>query len=142
MSNFANPFNDSNGFNYLFEDFSYLNKVLGYNRYNYNSEKNTYELVAKTTYDYNNSISLSTDKFERANVTITVFPNTTTDFITIQNLPNSNGNKIIITDISGKIVLQQNQKSTQLDVQNLAKGIYVLQVFSGEIRQQNKFLKE
>lgn len=51
-------------------------------------------------------------------------------------------NKILITDLSGKIILQQNQSTTQVNVQSLTKGMYFVQVFSGENKWQSKFLKE
>jgi hypothetical protein len=85
---------------------------------------------------------LSTDELALATNTITVFPNPTTDFLTIQNSSNTQIDKIIVSDISGKTVLQQNQNASQVNVQNLSKGMYLLQVVSGAKNWQSKFVKE
>lgn len=71
-----------------------------------------------------------------------IYPNPTKDFLSIQNLSNSEIDKVLVMDISGKIILQQNQITNQVNVQNLAKGMYLLQVFSGDKKWQSKFLKE
>jgi hypothetical protein len=142
MSSFAHPFKDKTGLDYVFEDFPYVNKVLGYNMYRYNSTTSSYELTDRTTHNYNSAINLSTEQLEIADKKITVFPNPTTDFLNIQNTSNTAIDKVIVTDLAGKTILQQNQNTTQVDVQNLAKGMYLLQVFSGDKKQQTKFLKQ
>jgi alpha-tubulin suppressor-like RCC1 family protein len=71
-----------------------------------------------------------------------IFPNPTKDFLSIQNLSNTTIDKIVVMDMSGKTILEQTQKSTKVNVQNLAKGMYLLQVFSGDKKWQSKFLKE
>ena len=142
MSSFANPFKNKTGIDYLFEDNPHVNKVLSENYYRYNTTSSSFELSSRTTYNYISSITLSTEKFEIANATITVFPNPTQDFLSIQTSSNSEIDKVIITDLSGKLTLEQNPKDNQINVQNLAKGMYVIQVFSGDKKYQAKFLKE
>lgn len=132
MSSFVHPFKDKAGLDYIFEDFPYINKVLGYTNSKYGT----------TTYNYNNTITLGTEKLEIANATITVFPNPTKDLLTIQNASNNEIDKVIVSDVSGKTNLQQNQNTNQVDVQNLAKGMYILQAFSGKEKFTTKFIKE
>lgn len=142
MSSFAHPFKDQTGLDYIFEDFPYVNKVMGFNRYSYDTATSSYTLSSRTTYNYNSSINLSTKQPEIANDKITLFPNPAKNFLTIQNESNTVIDKVIVTDISGKTVMQQNQNTTQVNVQNLAKGMYLLQAISGDKKQQTKFLKE
>ena len=142
MSSFAHPFKDKTGLDYIFEDVPHINKVQGNNSYSYNQSTSSYTLSSRTTYNYNSSINLSTEQPEIATNKITVFPNPAKNFLTIQNASNTAIDKVIVTDISGKIILQQNQNTTQLDVQNLAKGMYLLQAVSEDKKQQLKFLKE
>lgn len=141
MVNFANPFKDKTGVDYIFEDFPHVNKVLGYNSFSYDTATSSYILDRRTTYDYNNSIVLATEKFETANAAITVFPNPTQDYISIQTSLNTEIDTVIVTDLSGKVVLQQNQNTNKVNVQNLAKGMYLLQVFSRDKNWKSKFLK-
>jgi hypothetical protein len=133
MSSYTNPFKDKDGLDYFSEDFPYINKVLGYTNSKYGGT---------TTYNYNNTIVLATEKNEIAKATISVFPNPTKDVLTIQNTSNNAIDKVIVTDVSGKIILQQNQNTNQVDVQNLVKGIYFIQAFSGERMFTSKFIKE
>ena len=142
MSSFAHPFKDKTGFDYIFEDVPHINKVQGYNNYHYNQSTSSYSLSNRTTYNYNNSITLDTKEPVILEEKITVFPNPTKDFLTLQNPSNTTIDKVIVTDLAGKTILQQNQNTTQVDVQNLAKGMYLLQIFSGEKKNQVKFLKE
>ncbi|SCZ01674.1 T9SS type A sorting domain-containing protein, partial [Flavobacterium caeni] len=50
--------------------------------------------------------------------------------------------KVIITDITGKKILEQNTVSTQINVENLAKGIYIIEIYSESKKFKNKFIKE
>jgi hypothetical protein len=141
MSSFANPFKDTDGTSYLTHD-PYVNKALSYSEFYYNTSTSTYVKNRITTYNYNTSIVLANEKYEIAKATISVFPNPTKDVLTIQNTSNNTIDKVIVTDISGKIILQQNQNTNQVDVQNLAKGMYILQAFSGKEKFTSKFVKE
>ena len=142
MSSFVNPFNDKDGLDYFDHDFYFVNKALSYNEFYYNTSTNTYVKNRITTYNYDSAIVLATEKYEIAKATISVFPNPTKDVLTIQNASNNAIDKVIVTDISGKIILQQNQNTNQVDVQNLAKGMYILQAFSGKEKFTSKFIKE
>ena len=82
------------------------------------------------------------EKKELTSNNILVFPNPAQDFINIETTLNTEIEKVIVTDISGKTILEQNQKTNQVNIQNLSKGIYLLQILSEDKKWQSKFLKE
>lgn len=142
MSSFAHPFKDKTGFDYFEEGgFPYVNKLLSENSFSYNSITNSFEISSRTTYNYNNAITLSTDSFKKEVATITVYPNPTSDYINIHSESNTGIDTIIVTDLSGKKVLEQN-KTSRVDVQNLSKGIYLLQISVGDNKETRKFIKK
>lgn len=132
MSNFVHPFQDKTGVGYFTEDFPYTNKLL--------SETNN-SGTNRTTYNYNSSITLSTESLLINEKTISVYPNPARDILTIQSKSNQKIDRVIVTDLSGKKVLEQNN-SNQLNLHNLAKGMYLLQAFSENDAFQTKFIKE
>jgi hypothetical protein len=70
------------------------------------------------------------------------YPNPTTSIITLLNSSNLIITKIIITDLSGKIIIEKLQNSNQINVEKLARGVYILQVFSKDEKFISKFVKE
>ncbi|MFC6877460.1 T9SS type A sorting domain-containing protein [Flavobacterium myungsuense] len=142
MSSFANPFKDKTGFDYLFEDFPFVNKVLVENEFNYDANTSTYSNNSRTTYNYNSSITLSTKQPEITIEKIKVYPNPTKDFLNIQNIANNKIDKVIISDIIGKTVLKCYENAKQINVQDLSKGIYLIEAFSGKVKFTSKFVKE
>lgn len=141
MSSFANPFKDKTGVDYFTEDFPYVNKVQVENGFSYNTQNSSYELSSRTTYNYNTANSLSTKTIEKGNATIAVYPNPTHDYLNIQNESNAENDIITVTDLTGKKVLELN-KTTKIDVRNLAKGMYFLGIISGNNKETTKFIKE
>jgi Secretion system C-terminal sorting domain len=141
MSGFGHPFKDKTGVDYLAEDFPYVNKVQIENRYSFNAQTNNFYLSGRTTYNYNTAITLSTETIEKPSSTIAVYPNPTKDALFIQNETSVAIDKVIVTDMTGKKVLEQNNAS-QVNVANLVKGLYVVEAFSGEEKFTSKFIKE
>jgi alpha-tubulin suppressor-like RCC1 family protein len=72
---------------------------------------------------------------------LTVYPNPTTSILNIRGNNNLVFNKIIITNLYGKIVFENKVDSTQINIENLASGLYIIQAFSEESSYQNKFIK-
>lgn len=70
-----------------------------------------------------------------------VYPNPTNDQLQIQLSNNQTIDKIIITDISGKKVFETNEFSFQINVENLANGIYFIEVISAKKSYKTKFIK-
>jgi hypothetical protein len=64
-----------------------------------------------------------------------VFPNPFKDFLNIQKPDDFSYCRILITDLSGRIVMDQDGSSDQLNVQGLERGIYLIHIES----DKNKF---
>ena len=77
-----------------------------------------------------------------ANTPVNIYPNPATGVITIQNPANVVIDKMIVTDLSGKMMLEQSGTSNQINVVQLASGTYILKVFYGKETAQAKFIKE
>ncbi len=73
---------------------------------------------------------------------IVVFPNPAKSLLTVQNNHQTPFEKIVITDLMGKIVLTQTAPTSQVNVAALANGLYILTAFSGEEQWVSKFVKE
>lgn len=143
MSGFAHPFEDKTGFDFLFEDFPYVNKVLTSNGFSYNTNTSSYENTSRTTYNYTNFITLGTETVELlADKNITVYPNPASSILNVSIEDNATIDRLIITDISAKKIMEQTGSSTSINIENLAKGMYVLEVFVGENKETRKFIKQ
>ena len=75
-----------------------------------------------------------------ANEKFSLFPNPTSSILHFQTQNNTTIDKIIITDLTGKKVLEQSN-ADQVNVANLTKGLYVVEAFSGEAKFITKFIK-
>lgn len=90
------------------------------------------DLVYNATYGLigGNSCSaatLATDGFEFSDTTVfKIFPNPGTDIISISN--SENIEKIILLDISGKVILSKNGATENLNISALRSGIYFLKI--------------
>ncbi len=128
LTNFAHPFRDKTGIDYLFEDFPYVNKILsGYN-YTYDSNTSTYDATTRKTLNYNTSV-LNTGSF--AMQSIKLYPNPSTDFIQLTGL--SAPEKVTIYSILGTKALETIVNADeQINVGNLAVGLYVVKLESGK----------
>ncbi|MGL2967139.1 T9SS type A sorting domain-containing protein [Flavobacterium sp. XGLA_31] len=73
---------------------------------------------------------------------LSIFPNPTTTQLHLQSANNLTIDKVIITDMMGKTIFQQTENTTTINTQNLANGLYILQVFSQGNKYQHKFIKE
>jgi uncharacterized protein (TIGR02145 family) len=76
------------------------------------------------------------------NIQFSIYPNPTTSILTLQNSWNINVDKVIVTDLSGKVLLEQIQNTTQINVEQFASGMYILQAFSEEKKYTSKFIKK
>jgi hypothetical protein len=74
--------------------------------------------------------------------TIKVFPNPTNSIVNLEATNNTVIYKIVVTDMAGKKVLEQTANTSQINVQALAKGMYVIEMFVGDKKEQSKFIKE
>ncbi|MBC7845086.1 MAG: T9SS type A sorting domain-containing protein [Flavobacterium sp.] len=143
MSNFAHPFKDKSGVDYLFEDFPFVNKILSTNQYWFDTATNTYNAISsRNTYNYNSAITLSVEQPEIVNTTISVFPNPTTSVLNLNFSEAVTIDKIVVVDITGKTVLQQGANTTQVNVEKLTAGLYIIEAYSGKDKFTSKFVKK
>ena len=80
---------------------------------------------------------LKNEKFEKINMSI--FPNPANDVIAIK----SDGieiEKVAILDINGKLIMSHSKNFDQINVENLTKGTYILQV--NNANNSTKFIKQ
>ena len=91
---------------------------------------------------YNYFLTLSNDSFvsNSENNKFQIYPNPTKNIIHIKN--NSEIEKIKIFDYLGKEVLTQTQNYNEINVENLSKGIYLLEINSENEKVYKKFIKE
>ncbi len=83
---------------------------------------------------------LATTDFQQQNITL--FPNPATNKLHLQTANNISLDKITITDLTGKVVLTQTSNTTQVNVELLASGMYIIEAVSGDEKLISKFLKD
>lgn len=81
------------------------------------------------TLTYSENCTLSTDKFNRNSVS--VYPNPATDVLHIVTANGTAVDKAALYDLSGRLVKEYNTVSEGISVSGLEKGVYMMQVFSG-----------
>lgn len=70
-----------------------------------------------------------------------LFPNPVNDLLIIQNSSDHAIDKLRITELTGKTMMMQNSKSSELHVEQLLPGIYFLQITAGDKKSVVKFIK-
>jgi hypothetical protein len=78
-------------------------------------------------------------------VPIIIYPNPANDIITISCTSIKNDEAVIsLYNIQGKLMLQQrlNQDKTEIDISNLAEGLYIVTVIGHDISISEKIIKE
>jgi uncharacterized delta-60 repeat protein len=86
------------------------------------------------------STALSTTQF--SNTSLKLYPNPTQSILNIQTFNSALLDKITISDLTGKIVIEQTQNTNQVSVEKLASGVYILNGYSEGNKFQEKFVKE
>jgi len=85
-------------------------------------------------------VGTSNKNIEVANFDI--YPNPASDFLFIET-PENDEVDFTIFDLLGRSILQGNTNSSnQIDIQNLVKGTYILEVLDGEKRGTELFIKQ
>jgi sugar lactone lactonase YvrE len=79
---------------------------------------------------------------EFSDTILKLYPNPTHSLINIQMSNNVVLEKITITDLTGKTVIEQTQNTNQVSVEKLATGVYILNGYSEGNKFQEKFIKE
>jgi hypothetical protein len=101
-----------------------------------------------TTYHYggvakmNAALSaLDVSEFNIIPYNISVFPNPANDFIAIQGIPPSVNYQVRITDIAGRTIKTESNKS-KIDIRELTTGMYLVSIEFDKGRVVKRFLKE
>ena len=113
MADFAHPFKDRTGVDYIFSVNGIVNKIL-----------TTTTLYDRTTYNYGESTA-GIPGFNLANVQ--VHPNPATDILNI-SIQNGLIFKIDVYNLLGKKLLTSTK--TKINIESLAKGVYLLKIRS------------
>jgi streptogramin lyase len=79
---------------------------------------------------------------EFSTTSLKLYPNPAHSLLNIQTSNNVVLDKIIITDLMGKTVLEQTQNTNQVSVDKLATGVYILNGYSEGGTFQEKFIIE
>lgn len=79
---------------------------------------------------------------EFTNTSLKLYPNPTHSIINIQTSNSVVLDKISITDLTGKTVMEQTQNTNQVSVEKLASGVYILNGYSEGNKLRVKFIKK
>ena len=90
---------------------------------------------------YTNFTSLGLNDLKTESV-INLHPNPASTTLNIHLAKNQTIDKILITNVLGKIVLVQNKNTEIINVENLSSGLYLIEVHSGKEIFQTKFIKK
>jgi uncharacterized delta-60 repeat protein len=90
---------------------------------------------------YNNSNLLNIKKNQFKNTSFNIYPNPVEDKLNITSLSEQKINAVVILDVLGKKVLEQNQNINQLNIENFPKGIYFLKIYSDGLIEDFKLIK-
>ncbi|MEI7510367.1 MAG: T9SS type A sorting domain-containing protein, partial [Flavobacterium sp.] len=113
--------------------------VVGDNQYGSLGTGNTTNLTVLTPLNCPTSF-LQTETFE-AKPSCVIYPNPTSSILNIKTLNNTPLDKITISDLTGKVVLSL-MNTSQVKVESLAKGMYLIEAVCGEEKFISKFIKE
>lgn len=111
MSNYAHPFRDKTGIDFIFSADGIFNKILQRSSVNY-----------RTTYNYDETTAGIND-FSLVN--FAVYPNPATSVLNIDN-SNFTIKNIEVYNVIGKKILTSNKN--ELNIENLVNGVYMVKV--------------
>jgi hypothetical protein len=89
---------------------------------------------------FKNTPGLGLNQME-AKKSMAVFPNPTHAELNLQLPEQQTLDRIAITDVTGKIVMNQDNNLKQINVSNLANGLYFIEAHSGKEKFLTKFIK-
>lgn len=92
--------------------------------------------IAKLTADG----QLATDTFQKSGISIV--PNPASTFLNIKIENNVQIDKIRVVDLMGNIIQNQSKTCDGINLENIAAGVYCVEVYSGSHKYQTKFIKQ
>lgn len=96
------------------------------------------------TFLFLDSISLTTNLSTISNLisNINIYPNPTENFLNISNPNNVEIKNISVVDINGRIVKNQSDSLSQINVSDLNSGVYFVTIEAAEGKTTKKFIKQ
>ena len=88
---------------------------------------------------FNQSLSIDANVL---NDKIGISPNPTHSVLNLSVNKGTSVEKVTIVDITGKVVVKQTKNLSTINVEQLAKGVYILTAYAGDKKYQEKFIKE
>lgn len=101
---------------------------------NYNGQS------AKRMVRINGYPTLATSDFHHD--ALSVYPNPATNLINFKTTNDFTLEKLIVTDLTGKVILVQTENTNQINIENLSTGMYFITAISGANKYQSKFIKQ
>jgi uncharacterized delta-60 repeat protein len=84
--------------------------------------------------------NLSTSSFDKKSMKI--YPNPVRDILNISMVDNMTIEKVTIVDMTGKVVLEQTESLSSVNVDKLANGVYILTATAGGKTFEERYIKE
>jgi uncharacterized repeat protein (TIGR01451 family) len=103
--------------------------------YTFTSDSGTFNTRFILRYE---NINNPIDEYDKG---ISIYPSPTYSILNIKSTNGSVLEKIIINDITGKKVFEQKADVSQIEVKNLASGLYIIEAYSGIQKYTVKFIK-
>lgn len=95
--------------------------------------------VRKGIIRLNSESSLAMNNFEANNFTL--YPNPSNYLLNIRLQNNQKVNKVIISDLAGKKIMEMPLTNSQISIENLRDGVYVIEIICDAKSHKTKFVK-
>jgi hypothetical protein len=112
---------------------------------------NPFKIVMTMSFDGSNDNSnattfyvpsaLNLKEYNKENLVL-AYPNPATSKLNLE-LPNDKTiDKVVVTDVTGKIVIQETENTAQINIEKFALGLYIIELYSGKEKFTSKFIKK
>ncbi len=81
-------------------------------------------------------------KTETSPTEFKIYPNPTSNSLTIATSNDNTIDKVVVIDLFGKVILEETPINNQIKVEQFPTGTYIIQISSGEEKFLTKFIKE
>ena len=71
-----------------------------------------------------------------------IYPNPTASILYLQTSKNIEVDRIVIFDVTGKLVIEKRNAVSEINVEKLESGVYIIHAYSGNTLFQDKFIKK
>lgn len=101
------------------------------------NQDNIWSVASRKLFTVDDQLSVS----DNLTFDIKIYPNPTSGIVSIYSQDNLTIDKIDVLDVLGKTVAIQTENTSQVDISDLANGMYVFKIYSGETIFQKKIMK-